>query len=332
MIRFCLTATAAALVVAHPSTITAQTAEIVTKGEVIPISAKSEEGYVIGRLSAGAIIYLQYVEGKWKGWGVLPTDCPDNPKAEGKDRSRVAIASVLPSGKQDVLAVVRPETQRKPFHYVVRKDAEKIVLRMNDNDGDFANNPDGGVKYRIFIQPPPSAGVSTLTPKVPSQPQQPLLTKPSVAGPVATGLSPVQLVEVKPITKKMNITGGAGNATSFQESRALAITIRNGSLQPMSRVVVRWGVVIANLSKNLSTAYGEDEIVDLKPTETKTIETAVITAGGSRSNSRNNAGEKVIGHGVQVLVVGRVVAEEFIPPSVKPIFNNLKPIEAQRQP
>ncbi len=126
--------------------------QMIAKGEVVAITSRSDQGYMLGNLPAGSVIYLQYVQGKWKGWGNIPTDCPDDPTAEGGDRSRLAIAEVLHSGKQHVEAVVPPNTKTDPYFFVTRHDMPKAVLRINDNDGVFAKNPDGGVKYRLYVQ------------------------------------------------------------------------------------------------------------------------------------------------------------------------------------
>ncbi|MCX6899221.1 MAG: hypothetical protein NT105_11010 [Verrucomicrobia bacterium] len=160
MNRVSLSAFAAALLLTNPEETTAQqqdrnvAKEMIAKGEVVPITAKREEGYVIGRLPARSVIYLQYAKGRWKAWGQLATACPDDPKAERGDLNRLAIAEVLRTGKQHVLAVVPPETRTQPFSYVLRHDTEKVVLRINDNDSDFARNPDAGVEYCLYVQTP----------------------------------------------------------------------------------------------------------------------------------------------------------------------------------
>jgi len=148
----CLLANAATISAQRPDKNTAR--EMIAKGDVISISARSDRAYVIGALPMRSVIYLQYVEGMWKGWGNIPTDCPDDPAAEGKDRSRLAIVEVTASGRQKVAAVVPPNTKNNPFFYVVSHDMKEVVLRMNDNDRSYANNPDKGVKYRIFVQRP----------------------------------------------------------------------------------------------------------------------------------------------------------------------------------
>ncbi|MFA6563613.1 MAG: S16 family serine protease [Verrucomicrobiia bacterium] len=172
MNRVSLSAFAAALLMTHPEVMTAQqpdrnvAREMIAEGEIVPITAKREEGYVIGRLPARSVIHLQYVEGKWKAWGNYATACPDDPNVERGERNRLVIAEVSRSGTQHVLAVVPPETSLQPFSYPLSQDADKVVLRINDNDNDFASNPDAGVQYCVYVKtptgrfvlPPPSVG------------------------------------------------------------------------------------------------------------------------------------------------------------------------------
>ena len=134
----------------HPDK--ARAAAMIVKGEVTAIPGNTEKGFVIGHLAPRSVIYLQYVEGLWKGWGNIPTDSPDDPKAQGKDRSRVAIVDIPPNGRAHTLAVVPPGTKAEPFFFVTDRTVDNVVLRMNDNDGDFRKNPDKGVKYRLYIE------------------------------------------------------------------------------------------------------------------------------------------------------------------------------------
>lgn len=142
-----------------------------------------------------------------------------------------------------------------------------------------------------------------------------------------TGVCPVQLVEVRPTIKKKDVSPGFGNRAGYQQSRALTILIRNTSKQPVVGIVVRWGIVRADLSEGKQIAYGTEETLDLKPLETKTIETATINASGQRYNFSAQRGQKIMGHGAQVLMGGRIVAEVFAPPSVKPSFAKLTPVD-----
>ncbi|MCX6899825.1 MAG: protein kinase [Verrucomicrobia bacterium] len=140
----------------------------------------------------------------------------------------------------------------------------------------------------------------------------------------AAQVSSVKLVEVKPHIKKTNSTTGSGNRAVVTETRTLTITVRNNSPQPVAGVVVRWGVVRNDIGKSQNTTFGQEETVDLKPLEMKTIETQAVTATGRLSKYQTEDGEKILGHGVQLLVGDNVIAEEFSPPSMKPLFGNLK--------
>ncbi len=161
MKRISLIVLATAVVLATTTMTTGQQSDkdmaqaMIAKGEVIEIPANSDQAYVIGRLPARSVIYLQYVGGRWKSWGKLATASPDDPKAERGNQVRLAIAEVPPSGGQRVLAVVPPNTRTEPFFYVTNRDLEKVVLRINADGKVLQTNP-GSVKYRIYVQTPTS--------------------------------------------------------------------------------------------------------------------------------------------------------------------------------
>ena len=139
---------------------------------------------------------------------------------------------------------------------------------------------------------------------------------------------PVQLVQVRAVNSNKNLALGAGNRATFQQSRSLTILIRNTSREPVSGIAVRWGIVRADVRGGRETAYGKEEIIDLNPLETKTIETATINASGRRWNFKAPEGQKITGHAVQVRVGGQVIGEDFSPASVKAAFEKLQPVEA----
>ncbi|MFA5192646.1 MAG: S16 family serine protease, partial [Verrucomicrobiia bacterium] len=181
MNRARLSVFAAALLLSNPEMTTAQqpdrnvAKEMIAKGEIVPITAKREEGYVIGRLPARSVIYLQYVEGKWKAWGNYATACPDDPNVERGERNRLVIAEISGNGTQHVLAVVPPETSLQPFSYSLSRDVDKVVLRINDNDNDFGSNPDAGVAYCVYVQTP--TGRFVLPPPVVGAKREPVKPK-----------------------------------------------------------------------------------------------------------------------------------------------------------
>jgi len=176
MKRISFIALAAALVLATSTTTTGQQPDrntvrtMIAKGEVIEIPANSDQSFVIGRLPARSVIYLQYIEGKWKSWGGIATACPDDPRDTGGDkkggkRNRLAIAEVLASGGQRVIAIVPPNTQTEPFFHVINRDVEKVVLRINADGKVLQTNP-GSVKYRIYVQTPTSVVTVPVPPPV----------------------------------------------------------------------------------------------------------------------------------------------------------------------
>jgi hypothetical protein len=128
--------------------------EMIAKGEPVPITAKRENAHVIGRLAPRSVIYLQYVQGKRNASGVIASGVPDNPKAQYGDNSRLAIFNAPPGGKARLVALMPPNTKDEPFFHVVDHELENVVLRINDPDGDFLKNPDGGVIYRLYVQRP----------------------------------------------------------------------------------------------------------------------------------------------------------------------------------
>ncbi|MFA6563619.1 MAG: hypothetical protein WCV00_17065 [Verrucomicrobiia bacterium] len=156
--------------------------------------------------------------------------------------------------------------------------------------------------------------------------------------PVFAQMVPLQL-DVKPISRKRG-TGSGSYYSNVQTGRALQITIQNTSPKPVTGVTVRWGVVktrsrvySSDSQRNWrERAFGAEEKLDLKPREQKTIETAEV--GAAREESHFDGwmyGEKIIGHGVQVLINDKVVVESYVPPSpaVKKALEKLYPIEEE---
>jgi hypothetical protein len=118
--------------------------------ETVPITSKKEIGYEIGAVAKGEKIVLEYVGGKWKGWGKQASSSPDDP-ADKSNINRLAICEATKEGSTTVLEVVPTATKSKPYEWIADKDYEKLALRINDTDGNFGNNPDAGVKYRLRI-------------------------------------------------------------------------------------------------------------------------------------------------------------------------------------
>ncbi len=123
--------------------------------EIAAITAKKEHGYLIGKVAKGETITLQYVSGKWKAWGRYATQSPDEPVQERGDQCRLAICEAPEETPTKVLAVVPSGTGTRPYTWAADRDYEKIVLRINSPQTDFASNPDNGVQYRVTIAMPP---------------------------------------------------------------------------------------------------------------------------------------------------------------------------------
>jgi hypothetical protein len=51
-----------------------------------------------------------------------------------------------------VLALVPEGTKSKPFSFQLPRDVEQLVLRINDNDGQWRGNP-GRVQYKLAVRP-----------------------------------------------------------------------------------------------------------------------------------------------------------------------------------
>ncbi len=115
------------------------------------ISAKNEVGYDLGKVYKNDRIRLSYVGGKWKGWGNIASDSPDEPTLEKGQRNRLAICEADSLGRTKVMVVVPPGTQHSPFEIVASRNFDRVVLRINDDDHDFATNPDGRVSYHVHI-------------------------------------------------------------------------------------------------------------------------------------------------------------------------------------
>jgi hypothetical protein len=158
--------------------------------------------------------------------------------------------------------------------------------------------------------------------------------------PAAAQMVPLTL-DVKPVTRK-RASGSGAYYSNIQSGRALQITIQNTSPKPVADVMVRWGIVktqsriyYSDSQRNWrERAFGAEEKLDLKPREQKVIETAEVGAAHEESHiSGSIYGEKIIGHGVQVLIGDKVVAESYVPasPAIKKAMEKLYSIEEQER-
>ncbi len=150
--------------------------------------------------------------------------------------------------------------------------------------------------------------------------------------------APAQLqLTVQAISHRKGV-GGGFTYSSTQSSRALEITLKNTTPKPVTGVTVRWGIVKTRTGYSYSSrdndrnwherAFGGEEKLDLKPLEQKIIETAEVSGYHEDSHySGTFWGEKITGHGAQVLIDGKVVVESFVPPNIKRLFEKLSPVE-----
>jgi hypothetical protein len=158
--------------------------------------------------------------------------------------------------------------------------------------------------------------------------------------PVYAQFSPVQ-VTVQRVTKKKSKQGKVedrGSTIAFYPndlfaSLSLRITLRNSTAKPVEGVVVKWGIAKTRMSGESRgggmAVYGAEQSCSLNPLETKVIETDAVEATGQEMQlSDRRYGEKIYGHGVQVLIGGKVMNEEFVPPGVKKGFENIRAVDS----
>lgn len=157
-----------------------------------------------------------------------------------------------------------------------------------------------------------------------------------VVMPACAQFPPLQ-VTVQRLSKKKSAQGevtayGGGQLfmpNALSSSLCLRIRLQNTSTGPVDNVVVKWGIAKSRVwgtGRTGDSAYGKEEKLSLKPKEIKIIETEVVEAARTESQlSDHTYGEKIRGHGVQVMIGDKVVWEEFAPATVKKLFENLKP-------
>lgn len=164
-----------------------------------------------------------------------------------------------------------------------------------------------------------------------------VLTLISLATIVSAQSVPV-LLEVKPVNRKDNLI----------HSRSLAITVRNMAGAAISDVRVRWAVVkeaydldipektrknpgqtsnVKVRSKGPPQAYGAEKTLSLMPLQSQFWETEPIQSfEGRYHKDPPYPGDSIIGHGVQVLVGGKLVAESYTDARHKALFEKISPV------
>ena len=118
------------------------------------IPANSEKGIILGPVKQGTTLVLQYVSGKWKGWGGRGDICPDKTDGRGGSICLLAVVAFDAMGTMPrTLTLVPQGTKDKPFTYEIPQDVALLVLRINDKDGKWSGNP-GKVQYNVALTPP----------------------------------------------------------------------------------------------------------------------------------------------------------------------------------
>ena len=156
--------------------------------------------------------------------------------------------------------------------------------------------------------------------------------------PAYAQFSPVQ-VTVQRVSKKKSKQGDVRaeggmlwfSMNDLHAALSLRVTLRNTTSKPVEGVVVKWGIAKTRMTSGGPgvgmAVYGAEQTCSLNPLETKVIETDTVEASGKESQiSEHRSGEKIYGHGVQVLLNGKVVSEEFVPPGVKKGFEELRAV------
>lgn len=115
------------------------------------VPANTPNGYRLGAVKRGDSITLQYIDGKWKSQGGIPSESPDRLAATYGDNDRLVIARAMDDkGKPgEVIKVVPAETATQPFTFVFPTSRDDVVLRINANS-DRKENP-GTVTYKVKL-------------------------------------------------------------------------------------------------------------------------------------------------------------------------------------
>jgi hypothetical protein len=115
------------------------------------IPANSPDGYSLGAVRKGTKITFQYVSGRWKSWGHIPTACPDDVKPPGGQNCRLAIALAGTDGTiGDVIATIPAGTRDTPFVFEAQEDYPSLFLRINSPTFDGP----GKVVYALNVEAP----------------------------------------------------------------------------------------------------------------------------------------------------------------------------------
>jgi hypothetical protein len=164
----------------------------------------------------------------------------------------------------------------------------------------------------------------------------------AVCGVVLTafGQAPTVMLDVKPVNRKDNLF----------HSRSLAISVRSTTGAPINDVKVRWAVIkeaydldtpektrkrpgqTTNTkvrSKGPPQAYGAEKTATLAPLQAFSFETEMVTCFEGRFHrDPPMPGDSIVGHGVQVIAGGKVIAESYADPKHKELLEKIQSPEA----
>jgi len=154
------------------------------------------------------------------------------------------------------------------------------------------------------------------------------------------GQAPSVMLEVKPVNRKEKLV----------YSRALAVSVRNFGRVPINEATVQWAVFKEAYDLKFETkgkkagsdtrnftvqptgppqAFGGEKTVKLAPLQAVSFETEEVKAYEGRFHGDPPLpGDSIVGHGVQVIVGGRVVAESYADPRHKGLLEKIQSPEA----
>jgi hypothetical protein len=170
--------------------------------------------------------------------------------------------------------------------------------------------------------PPVSPGEAAMA-AVPATPSVPISITPPT---LSKELAPFT-VEVKRFTGAKQGSGVVTKTgTSFFQTVRLGVTLRNTQRVAVGPLEWQWVVALFDVSSSGDTKQqfftGGERGMELKPFETKVIQSDDVALSGMSSSLGMRSGKKLRGHFVRVFYQGRLVFEEANPPAMKAAAEN----------
>lgn len=170
----------------------------------------------------------------------------------------------------------------------------------------------------------------------------------TLAAAAAAQLSPVSL-SVQPVDQKLAASASGDREPAKNSKRALRITLKNTTSQTVTSLTVRWGIEKFLLRSWVKAVSGEwcvpfsfsarkqkpkaisgEQTLDLMPLEQKTIETDYVEALDRFGRDINE--HRIGGHIVQLLIRGRIVAEQLTGSNnLKTCFDKASDVDPKRR-